>query len=46
MQAVSPMRLYGVYNGATQTWEDGVLTAAIRAANTRNATNRAWVVGR
>ena len=43
-QAVSPIRLYGQYNNATQSWEDGVLTKALRNENGYNATNRAWVV--
>jgi len=45
-QAVSPIRLYGQYNTSTQSWEDGVLTKALRSVNGYDATNRAWVVSR
>lgn len=38
------MRLYGQYNTSTQSWEDGVLTKALRNENGYHATNRAWVV--
>ena len=40
------MRLYGQYNTSTQSWEDGVLTKALRNENGYHATNRAWVVSR